>query len=264
MANPLFAVCPKCGHRPPQPLGATDACPACGVYMHKWPPRRITRPIALRGATDDGNSDEDGDGGDDDAHDWRARWLTLPGRDAGDPAFLLLRAALLCVLAIWGWRLAARDIADGEVFNNFMHSILLPIHEAGHVLFIPFGEFLTIVGGSAFQVLLPLAIGIAFFIRNRDPFGAAVCLWWAGASWVDLAPYIYDALHPQLMLLGGHTGEDGPHDWIYLLDTLGVRYQAHGWGRAAHTAGASLMLLALGWAGWILQQTRKHSRNSPK
>lgn len=229
--------------------------------MHKWPPRRLTRPIALRGATDDGNSGDDGDDG---APDWRARWLTLPGQDAGDPALLLLRAALLCALAIWGWRLATRDITDGEVFNSFMHSILLPIHEAGHVLFMPFGEFLAIAGGSAFQVLLPLAIGIAFLIRNRDPFGAAVCLWWTGASFVDLAPYIYDALHPQLMLLGGHTGEDGPHDWIYLLDTLGALPRAHGWGRGAHALGMLLMLLALGWAGGILHQTRRRSRGSRK
>jgi hypothetical protein len=114
----------------------------------------------------------------------------------------------------------------------------------------PFGEFFTITGGSAFQVLLPLMIGTAFFIKNRDPFGAAVCLWWTGASWIDLAPYIYDALHPQLMLLGGHTGEDGPHDWIYLLDALGALPQAHTWGHRAHTLGALLMLLALGWAGW--------------
>lgn len=176
----------------------------------------------------------------------------------------MLRAALLLALAIWGWRLATRDITDGEVFNSFMHSILLPIHEAGHVLCMPFGEFLTIAGGSAFQVLLPLAIGIAFLIRHRDPFGAAVCLWWAGASFVDLAPYIYDALHPQLILLGGHTGEDGPHDWIYLLETLGALPRAHAWGHRAHALGALLMLLAMGWAGWILWRMQRRGAASPR
>jgi hypothetical protein len=40
------------------------------------------------------------------------------------------------------------------------------------------------------------------------------------ASILDLAPYIYDARDPQLILLGGHTGEDGHHDWIYLLETF--------------------------------------------
>jgi hypothetical protein len=181
--------------------------------------------------------------------------LTLPGKDAGDPAFLVVRAAVLFGLAVWGVFLMTRDVSDGEVFQSFMHNILLPIHEAGHVLFMPFGEFLTIAGGSLFQVLLPLAIGIAFLRKNRDPFGAAVCLWWAGMSFIDLAPYIYDALQPQLMLLGGHTGEDGPHDWIYLFDTLGGLSHAQAWGRFVRMVGALLALLALAWAGLVLRRT---------
>jgi hypothetical protein len=78
-----------------------------------------------------------------------------------------------------------------------------------------------ILGGSLFQLLLPLGISIAFIWLNKDNFGAAIALWWTSTSLLDLAPYIYDARHPQLILLGGHTGEDGPHDWIYLLSVLG-------------------------------------------
>jgi len=185
---------------------------------------------------------------------WHADLLTLPGKDAGDPAFLAVRAAVLFGLAVWGVFLMTRDVSDGEVFQSFMHNILLPIHEAGHVLFMPFGEFLTIAGGSLFQVLLPLAIGMAFLRKNRDPFGAAVCLWWAGMSFIDLAPYIYDALQPQLMLLGGHTGEDGPHDWIYLFETLGGLQHAQAWGRFVRMVGALLALGALGWAGLVLRR----------
>ncbi|MDO9272635.1 MAG: hypothetical protein Q7T94_06425 [Rugosibacter sp.] len=249
-----FVVCPKCGHRPPQPLGATDACPVCGVYMHKWPPQRVTRSaMAQREAQNEGGFGFDEE--DAEASSWRADLLTLPGKDAGDPAFLAVRAAVLFGLAVWGVFLMTRDVSDGEVFQSFMHNILLPIHEAGHVLFMPFGEFLTIVGGSLFQVLLPLAIGMAFLRKNRDPFGAAVCLWWAGMSFIDLAPYIYDALQPQLMLLGGHTGEDGPHDWIYLFDTLGGLSHAQAWGRFVRMVGALLALLALAWAGLVLRRT---------
>ncbi|MES2236186.1 MAG: hypothetical protein V4500_00355 [Pseudomonadota bacterium] len=234
-----FAVCPKCGHSPPQPLGATDVCPACGVYMHKWPPQRMVRFAAINESSDEDNT-------------WRKRLLTLPDRDAGDSALLAVRAALLLALLVWGLYLMTRDVTDGEVLQSFMHNILLPIHEAGHVLFMLFGESLTIAGGSLFQVLLPLAIGAAFLIKNRDPFGAAVCLWWAGMSLVDLAPYIYDALHPQLMLLGGHTGEDGPHDWIYLFELWGGLQHAHVWGRFARMTGALLALVALSWAMLVL------------
>lgn len=244
-----FNLCPKCGHAPPQPLGATDACPACGVYMHKWPPQRMTKSAMVQRSADNALNEEVAD-----EDTWRGRWLTLPGKDAGDPAFLAMRAALLFGLAVWGVYLMTRDVTDGEVFQSFMHNILLPIHEAGHVLFMPFGEFLTIAGGSLFQVLLPLAIGTAFLRKNRDPFGAAVCLWWTGMSLIDLAPYIYDALQPQLMLLGGHTGEDGPHDWIYLFETLGGLPHAQAWGRFVRIVGALLAMGALGWAGLVLRR----------
>ena len=35
-AATAYAACPKCGHQPPTPIDAMEACPACGVYMHKW------------------------------------------------------------------------------------------------------------------------------------------------------------------------------------------------------------------------------------
>lgn len=236
-----FSVCPKCGHRPPQPLGATDACPACGVYMHKRPSPE-TAAAAVPNHADACEPP------------WSERLLTLPGQDAGDPVFIAQRALLLVVLALWGVHLMTRDVTDGEVFQSFMHNILLPIHEAGHVLFLPFGEFLAIAGGSLFQVLLPLGIGVAFLLKNRDPFGAAICLWWMGISLVDLAPYIYDALDPQLMLLGGHTGEDGAHDWIYLFGRTGGLQHAHFWGRACWLFGAVLAGVALFWATFVLRR----------
>ena len=159
---------------------------------------------------------------------------------------------------MWGVYLASRDITTGEIGQSFMHNILLVIHEAGHVLFMPFGELLMIAGGSVFQVALPFAIAVAFLLKNRDPFGAAVCLWWTGISLIDLAPYVYDALQPQLILLGGRTGEDGPHDWIYLFETLGGLRYAHGWGRAVQVAGILVSFGAALWAALALWHTHRH------
>lgn len=241
-----FNVCPKCGHRPPQPLGATDACPACGVYMHKWPPQRITGNAR--------HEESDADAGEYD--NWRKRVLTLPGKEAGDPALLAVRWVVLLALWVWGLYLITRDVANGEVGQSFMHNILLVLHEAGHVLFGPFGELLMMAGGSLFQVLLPLGIGVAFLLKNRDPFGAAVCLWWTGISLVDLAPYIYDALDPQLMLLGGHTGEDGPHDWSYLFGRMGGLRHAHAWGHFTHGLGALLATSGIGWGALLLWRAK--------
>ena len=81
---------------------------------------------------------------------------------------------------------------------------------------------------------------------------------------LDLAPYIYDSLHPQLILLGGHTGEDGPHDWIYLLSRMGQLENAQKWGKVTHTLGGILMLVGLAWALAILwrQFKKKESLGS--
>ncbi len=168
------------------------------------------------------------------------------------------RCAALILLAIWSWYLFGYDYRDGEIGTSFMHSILLPIHEAGHVLFRPFGEFMMILGGSLFQLALPFGIGVAFILKNRDNFGAAIGLWWTSVSLVDLSPYIYDALHPQLILIGGGIGaEDGPHDWIFLLIKLGQIDNAQRLGSFAHMCGGLVMLAALVWGAALLWLQRK-------
>ncbi|MEO8120348.1 MAG: hypothetical protein ABI606_13650 [Rhodoferax sp.] len=93
---------------------------------------------------------------------------------------------------------------------------------------------------------------------NRDPFGAAVGLWFLGVSLLDVAPYMYDALQPQLMLLSGSTGEAGGHDWIYLFSSLGLLPRAQLIGGLTHKLGALVLLLALGWAACLLR--RQYSR----
>ncbi|MEI7613680.1 MAG: hypothetical protein WCK63_12270 [Betaproteobacteria bacterium] len=227
--------CPKCTARFDPPRAEDSECPQCGIWFHKW----NTDPVVV-----------------DEAVPVEAMAVASPDR-----LTWFGRAATLLFVALWGWRLAVMDYRDAEINGSFMHNIVLPIHEAGHVFFMPFGEFMTILGGSLFQVALPLGIGVAFLLRQRDPFGAAICLWWAGASLVDLAPYIWDSLNPQMIMLGGHTGEDGPHDWIYLLGRLGALKNAHFWGVFVHHLGVLLMLAAVAWGGRWLWRARNMSDN---
>ena len=224
--------CPKCEARFNPPREEISECPHCGIWFHKW--------NAAPEIVDETPAEE-------------LSVETVPD-PAPDPLGYWGRALVLALLAIWGVRLAAMDYRVAEINGSFMHNIVLPIHEAGHVLFMPFGEFLCVLGGSLFQVALPLAIGAAFLLRQRDAFGAAVCLWWAGASVVDVAPYIWDSLNPQLILIGGHTGETGPHDWIYLLDRLGAMKYAHAWGVAVHHLGTLVMIAGVIWGGYWLWQ----------
>ena len=173
------------------------------------------------------------------------------------------RALIWVFLLVWGIRLANMDYRNGEMATSFMHNIVLPIHEAGHILLMPFGEFMTILGGSLFQILFPLIIAGALLWTNRDAFGCAVGLWWASVSLIDVSPYIYDAFAPQLILLGGQTGEDGPHDWIYLLGEFGKVHRSQAYGAWAHHLGVVFMLLSLAFAAWALWRWHRVASTMP-
>ncbi len=243
----MFDRCPKCSHQPlPADQSLPAACPSCGVILAKVAQQAAQGGLPSRHRTRSADSVEiDHDAG------WRALLLHVPERV--DSTLFWFRAALLAVFAIWGLWLMTRSVADGEMAQSFIHGPLLVFHEAGHVLFMPLGPWMTVAGGTLMQWLMPVVLGAALLWKNRDPFGAAFALWLLGVSVMDIAPYLYDALHPQLMLLGGGTGEDGGHDFIFLLDSVGLRHRAQGLGLLLHKLGALLMLLALGWAGWLLR-----------
>jgi hypothetical protein len=178
-------------------------------------------------------------------------WL-LHVPDRVDSVRWWLRVALLAGLTVWGLVLIGLDYRSGEIGSSFLHGPLLVFHEAGHVLFRPLGEWLMVLGGMLGQLLMPAIIVVAFLWKNRDPFGAAIGLWLLGVSLLDVAPYMYDALDPQLMLLSGRTGEDGGHDWIYLFNSMGLLPHAQWIGALTHKLGALVLLLSLAWAAWVL------------
>jgi len=180
---------------------------------------------------------------------------------------ILGRAVLLVVLVgmTWGW---ARQPLDGasRVTPSLPDYVLsmanLVFHEAGHVLLGWLGRFTASLGGSLFQVLLPLLLCGAFLSRDHlDPFGASVMFWWAGQNLVDVAPYINDASSQTLILLGGVTGRDVPgyHDWNYVLGRLGWLTLDHELARAAHALGTAVMVLALVWAASLVRRQFKAS-----
>jgi len=170
---------------------------------------------------------------------------------------------LLAGFVVWGLILIGLDFRDGEINRSFIHGPLLVFHEAGHVLLMPFGEFLTVLGGTLAQLAMPALLGLALLCKRRDPFGAAIGLWFFGVSLLDVAPYVYDALHPQLMLLSGATGEAGGHDWIYLLSALGWLDRAQMLGAVTHKLGVLTVLVALGWAGLVLKLQRGRAADDP-
>ncbi len=244
----MFPVCPKCRHHLATPAGAT-ACPACGLVFAKFIAAQQGAPLRAARSAPDEDGETEGDG-------LLARLAWVPERVEAWQVYA--RAALYVMLVLWGWRLAAMDIRTGEMGNSFIHLPHLVFHEAGHVIFMAFGEFMHLAGGTIGQLAVPLILGVALHVKNRDNFGASIALWWLATSFMDCAPYAYDAHDPRLMLLTGRTGEDGPHDWIDMLGILGIVQHARAIGHGLHAVGVALMLAANVWGGYILWRQFRH------
>lgn len=229
--------CPKCGAEPS--LGAAE-CHRCGIVFAKyrsWTARRRPDGMASKELT----------------WVWTARRWLVESDQTNDPATFYGRALLLVALIWWGWRFIATPVAANATGESFLHLVNLPFHEAGHILFMPFGRFMAILGGSLGQVLMPLVCVLALLLKTRDPFGASVALWWTAESIMDVAPYINDARAMDLLLLGGVTGkETDGHDWNNLLTMLGWLEYDHGLARLTHGLGALLMLASFAWGAILL------------
>src|SRR5207245_6353670 len=162
------------------------------------------------------------------------------------------RGIFLLFLCLWTTTLAG-SVGAERVNSSFLHLPNLVFHEAGHILFIPFGRFMTVLGGSLTQVLVPLVCAGAFLWQAHDPFAAAFAIWWAGESLTDVAPYINDARDLNLVLLGGKTGaEVEGHDWEYLLNAMGVAHLDHAIALVVQTLGNLTMICALVWAAIVV------------
>jgi hypothetical protein len=245
-----YEHCPKCAHTPlPADQALPAACPACGLVLAKFRAREEDDDDPVAAAVED------------DARETTFRQrliatlLYVPERTS--PIAFWSRGILLSAFALWGLRLIALDYETGEMMSSFLHGPLLVFHEAGHVLFAIFGEFVMILGGSLAQLLMPTILAGALLLRNHDTFGTAIGTWLLGVSLLDLAPYIYDSQDPQLVLLGGHTGAEGGHDWIYLLGETGLLANARFLGSLTHKLGALLIIASIVWAGWILLQQKR-------
>jgi hypothetical protein len=167
------------------------------------------------------------------------------------------RALLLVLLARWTWLFLMWPMREDTVGASFLHIVNLPFHEAGHVIFSPFGDFMTTFGGSLTPVLVPMICGIAFLTTSPNPFGAAVMGWWAGENLMDVAVYINDARSLNLMLIGGHTGaEVEGHDWERILQMTNLTVHDHQIAWTAHAIGAVMMIGALVWGAFLVWSAR--------
>ena len=164
------------------------------------------------------------------------------------------RLALLAVVAIWATSVLFSRMTEPP---TLLHLTVILFHEAGHVVFMPFGEALRVAGGTLGQLLMPLACAVALH-RRGDNFGAAICLAWMGMSLIDASVYAYDAADPVLPLIGGGTGSDSFHDFIFLFERYGQLGRARSWALAMKALAAIVVYGALAWAAALLFLQSEH------
>lgn len=240
-ANTSTTHCPKCQA---ERLEEAVECVRCGIVFAKYrpdaiPARRSSYQTSRR----------------------KSEWLMtakqwLIESDTTTEAMTFYgRAAVLVGMVWWGWTFITTPLETNYTGESFLHLVNLPFHEAGHVIFMPFGRFMTILGGTLGQILMPVICLWTFLVKTRDPFGASVALWWTAESVMDIAPYINDARAMDLLLLGGVTGkETDGHDWNNILTMLDVLEWDHRLAQLTYSIGILLMLASFLWGGIILLQ----------
>lgn len=247
--------CPKCSS---QQADDNTICSDCGIVFSKYylyhPRPDDMQQEASRQQQQQDSADE----------------LHVPGIDVTGPTLkqrlfhiqdnedlisVSFRGLVLLGMLVLSFKLITSTIASNYVGEIFLHNINLPFHEAGHVIFRPLGSFMTSLGGTLGQLLVPAICCYAFLFRHLNPFAAAVCFWWTGENFLDIAPYINDARAGDLPLLGGNFGHSSPygfHDWEYLLTESGLLRQDHAIASLSFFIGSVMMISALAWGGLLL------------
>jgi hypothetical protein len=140
--------------------------------------------------------------------------------------------------------------------SSFLDLVNLAFHEAGHLVFAPFGRTLHLLGGTLLQLIVPAGL-VGYFLSRRSPFSAAVCAWWVGENFINVSVYMGDARTLRLDLVGG-----GEHDWNNLFYQFNLLGESSVTTIAAltHHLGVLVMLAATMWVGCLaLPKSRKEA-----
>lgn len=153
------------------------------------------------------------------------------------------------ILLLLAWILH-RHLTD-PAYASIFAGINLGIHEMGHAAFSWLGSrILTTAGGTIFEVGVPLAAGAYLLVKQRDPFGALVCVFWMGTALVGAGLYAADARAQALPLVSPFGPVDvDSHDWTVMLLRVGRISQDQEIGAALRAAG--IMSMAAAWAGGV-------------
>lgn len=136
---------------------------------------------------------------------------------------------------------------------HFIDNINLIIHEAGHFIFLIFGQFIQMAGGSLLQLIMPALFALSFF-RTKQNFSGAIMLYWLAINFFSVAHYAGDAVNMNIPLLGG---DSVIHDWNYLLSALHLLDQTQTVANIIYLAG----ILSIGAGLFFTYKAFKDSEN---
>lgn len=265
----MTTTCPKCGHvRTERDADAyPGTCPACGIAYVKyeqaqeaaWLQAERERQERQRAAIAEATLaalPPIGKGTEPEAFHvpvdtfWRRvhHYACFMPSDGHIAAFWA-HVAIYLVFLVWGFRFLWHGLDAQWISSSVLHLANLPFHEYGHVAFSPFGTYAMLLGGSLFQVLVPLVLLTGFMVWQRDNFAASMMLWWCGQNCIDVAPYVADASLRALPLIGGDANR---HDWWNLLTMSGTLERADAYASTWFAIGAGVILLSNAWGAYLL------------
>jgi hypothetical protein len=151
------------------------------------------------------------------------------------------KAGFTGLMLVYGF-LCARDTSEMGMLDR----VNLVIHEAGHLFFGWFGEFIGVIGGTVGQLFVPAAFTVYFLIQ-REFYSSSVSLFWAGQNFFWISVYVKDSQAMVLPLLSVGGGGDTIHDWNYILSKFGLLRRDQAIGNIAYLMGIIIITISIVW-----------------
>lgn len=117
---------------------------------------------------------------------------------------------LFILLCYWSYVLFFNN--SSWILTDYVN---LMFHEAGHFIFMFFGEFISFLGGTILQISIPIGIFVYFFLKQQY-FSSLFVLFWIGDNLINIGNYMKDAIPMSLPLLI----EGSTHDWNWIFSQL--------------------------------------------
>jgi hypothetical protein len=144
--------------------------------------------------------------------------------------------------------LIGNAILGGRLLQWF-DLVFVPIHEAGHLLFRFFGQWLTVIGGTFLQLFVPFALALYFLLRRQLP-GTAFCAFFFFEQFLPIGTYMADARSQSLQYVTVGDPELAVHDWFYLFSHAGILRHDTQIGGTFRLLGWVGMLAVTFWFSW--------------